>query len=134
VPGAAAATLIEFVLGIVFFILCFGAQAAREAPAASAPGGSSDEPPGGDSGGGGGAPFPGISTHSFDAHFAEIARLVMALAKTECRRMTWAFKAAVHHAAGERLGLESWHIERELCRQALRPTDHGALDKLCAMR
>jgi RsiW-degrading membrane proteinase PrsW (M82 family) len=65
VPGAAAATLIEFVLGIVFFILCFGAQAAREAPAASAPGGSSDEPPGGDSGGGGGAPFPGISTHSF---------------------------------------------------------------------
>jgi hypothetical protein len=44
--------------------------------------------------------------------------------------MTWAFKAAVHHAAGERLGLESWHIERELCR----PTDHGALEKLCAMR
>ena len=57
-------------LGIVFFILCFGAQAAVEAPAASAPGGSSLEPPGGDSGGGGGgggggAPFPGISTHSF---------------------------------------------------------------------
>ena len=75
-----------------------------------------------------------ISTHTFDAHFAEIARLVMALAKKECRRMTWAFKAAVHQAAGERLGLESWHIERELCRQALRPADHGALDKLCAMR
>jgi hypothetical protein len=75
-----------------------------------------------------------ISTHTFDAHFAEIARLVMALAKKECRRMTWTFKAAVHHAAGERLGLESWHIERELCRQALRPTDHGALEKLCAMR
>ena len=74
-----------------------------------------------------------ISTHTFDTRFVEIARLVMTLAQKEFRKIKWALKAEFHHAAGDRLGFESWHIERELCRQAFRPAEN-ALERLRALR
>ena len=74
-----------------------------------------------------------VSTHTFDTHFPEIACLVMSLAKKEFRKIRWTLKAAFHQAAGDRLGLESWHIERELCRQEHYPVDN-AFDKLRKLR
>jgi hypothetical protein len=73
-----------------------------------------------------------ISTKTFDLKFSKIARRIMALAK-EYKRIRWSLKAKFHKAAGDRLGMEVWHVERELCRQA----HFGAkepLDKLRRMR
>jgi hypothetical protein len=74
-----------------------------------------------------------ISTHTFDSNLPEIARLVMALIGKEFRKSRWTLKAAFHQAAGDRLGLETWHIERELCRQEHYPVDN-ALEKLRKLR
>jgi hypothetical protein len=73
-----------------------------------------------------------ISTFSFDANLAKIARYVMSLAN-EYARIRWALKALFHKAAGDRLGMEVWHVERLLCVQATFRS-HEPLDKLRRMR
>lgn len=70
-----------------------------------------------------------ISTQTFDSGFQTIARLVMTLANKECKRIKWTLKAVFHQAAGDRLGLETWQIERELGRQAYYPVA-DAVEKL----
>jgi len=68
VPGAACATLAEFVLGIVFFLVCFGAQLGAAAQAAE-PGDAGSGGSGGGGGGGGSSAdssgVPVIDQHGF---------------------------------------------------------------------
>lgn len=73
-----------------------------------------------------------ISTHTFDTKLAKIARCVMSVAN-EYKHIKWALKALFHKAAGDRLGMELWHMERLLCLQAaFRARD--PLDKLRRIR
>ena len=58
-----------------------------------------------------------LSCNVFDSKFQNIARIVMGLTR-QYPKMKWSLKVLFHKAASERLGFESWYVERELCRQS----------------
>jgi len=74
-----------------------------------------------------------IETFSFEANFPKIARLIVTLANKEYRKIRWALKVEVHRAAEDRLGYETWFVERELGRQAFNPAPNP-LDALRELR
>ena len=63
--------------------------------------------------------FKSMSAQLLDAHFHEIASLVAALFK-QYPALTWNLKRSFHRVAIDVLGLDVWHIEREVLTAAAR--------------